>query len=405
MSRLGERQKLLALLALSAAVQLVFILTTDGDRFDIGNMVIVNHRLHDGALGLYGEVARAGDVVAYRWPYPPGFLPVILLVSKLANVLGGDVYEYLRVPGMLANLGIAWLVWIWFGDRGVSPRMRFAAAAAVALGPAFIADSAIHGQIDAVAVLPAVAGLVVWDKLEPGTRRTVLTGLLIGAGIAIKTVPIVALAAVLATVRSRREAVTLIVCALGPTVVTIAPFLLTHWHETVQAQKYHGLPGIGGISLLVQPHLAVEWLASGGVSFSHATNRLQDVSGVLAVASLVGTSLVIWRRRVAPALGASLLMLAVFAFGVNFLLTYAVLGLPFFLLAGWIRQVIAFQLVYLIPLAFKYVGYVDPGHLFSAGAVRWIYIPTMIGLWAVGLAVYTWYVVRLARNQLPAATH
>ena len=72
--------------------------------------------------------------------------------------------------------------------------------------------------------------------------------------------------------------------------------------------------------------------------------------------------------------------LAFFAFGINFGLTYLIYGLPFFLMAGRLREVLALQAVLAVLLALLYV---------PAGRslpLEWIYTPVSLGLWA-GCAV------------------
>jgi hypothetical protein len=49
------------------------------------------------------------------------------------------------------------------------------------LGPSFIDISGYHGQIDSVAILPAVLALMVWER-RPQPTRSVRAGLLIGLG-------------------------------------------------------------------------------------------------------------------------------------------------------------------------------------------------------------------------------
>src|SRR5207302_10782054 len=103
-----------------------------------------------------------------------------------------------------ADAAIAWLVQAGLGRAGASDRTRLSACALVALGPAFALISGMHGQIDSVAILPAVLALVVWER--GGSRRALAAGLLIGRAASIKTAPGLMVLALLPSVRSRREA-------------------------------------------------------------------------------------------------------------------------------------------------------------------------------------------------------
>lgn len=63
---------------------------------------------------------------------------------------------------------------------------------------------------------------------------------------------------------------------------------------------------------------------------------------------------------------AVLLWLAVYAFGVNFFFQYLVWGLPFFVMAGYIRSTLVVQLLVLPPTL---LFYLRPWHEVGVAAV------------------------------------
>ena len=134
----------------------------------------------------------------------------------------------------------------------------------MALGPTFGMVSGYHGQFDSVAILPAVVALYLWERLETPSRGLVAGGL-VGLGGIFKTVPLVMLVALLPTVRSWREAGWLLGSAAAVLVVASLPFLVaTRATYEAAVRDYHGFPGVGGLSLVVQPDLAGAWLGGGG---------------------------------------------------------------------------------------------------------------------------------------------
>jgi len=381
-------------IGLGLVVRLVVVHLTSGDVFDLGSMVLVHDRLQVDPLHVYSGVIEAvGGVGPPRWPYPPGFFPLIAAAGSAASRLGIGFEELLRIPGVLADAGIAWLVQGYLAGQGYGPRARVAAAALVALAPAFGIISADHGQIDAVAILPAVGALLVWERAAPD-RRALAAGLLIGLGAALKTTPVFVVLALLPWARSRREAGTLVAASLLVPLAALAPFLLADGHGVLRALGYHGAPGFGGISLFVQPDLASGWLGTEVVRLTDASRTVSDAApGILAL-TLAALGVLLWRVRPPVAVGASLVYLAVYVSGVDFFLNYLVWGLPFFLMAGWLWPVALLEVAWLIPLGVRYLRPAFGDGAWPGWVVSWVFVPTMMALWLAALVV----LVRLVRQ-------
>ena len=263
----------------------------------------------------------------------------------------------------------------------------------MALGPSFIAISGHHGQIDSVAILPAVAALVAWER--SGSNRALTAGLLIGAGGALKTAPLLMLLALLPSARSAREALTLVAGAAGVLAALTLPFALADPGGVEIISRYRGGVGLGGIGLLAQPELTLGWLGVGAPEPTAIATALRDHGGpITAVAVLATGALLAWRR--APALiGATLVWLSVYVFGVTFFLQYMVWGIPFFLMSGYLREVALLQGLLLCPTLLTYIG---P----SADWQVWaLYVVPMIALW---LALSAAYVLTVRAAALPART-
>jgi hypothetical protein len=262
----------------------------------------------------------------------------------VANHTSLPFHGIVQLPPILADGALAWVVQAYLGDRGASERVRLVAAALVALGPSFAMVSGYEGQLDSVAILPAAAALLVWQRMRP-PGRALGAGLLIGVGAALKTVPALVALALLPRVRSLKEGITLLGLAVAVPVLGLLPWLLAKPGATVDALRYTGVPGLGGLSLLAQPNLADYWLRQRNVHLSGLSNALLDARfPITAVVLAVVVAVLIWRRP-EPAQAATVLWLAVFASAVNFGPRYLVWGLPFMLMAGRLKAAAAFQAI------------------------------------------------------------
>jgi len=303
-------------------------------------------------LHLYGELNPPHE---YHWPYPPGYFPWVLASHGLSSVAGIPFRVCVVLPAIAADAALAWLVQVGLGRAGADERARLGGCALVAFGPAFALISGYHGQIDSVAVLPAVLALLAWER--GGSRRALAAGLLIGVAVSIKTAPGLVLLALLPSVRSRREALTLCAAAVAVPLVALAPFLAVDAPGVLRALRYAGIPGQGGISMLADPNLVRHFVFDAQVTHLTAPIRLMvDHGALLTGAALAAAGTVVVRRRMAPRDGAAVLWLALYVAGTAFAFQYAVWGLPFLILAGRLRWAVWMQAGLLVPEALYYLG-------------------------------------------------
>ena len=366
----GARRWLWAVLATGAAVHLAVLVGWRPIHFDLASWRITQQGLAHHGLHVYSAV----DGRLYRWPYPPLMFGWMGLSQGLDGLLGGHGFFYLvRLPSIAADIGIAWLVQDMLGRRGAAANTRILAAAAVALGPLFVAMSAHQGQTDALAILPVLLALRTWERGDPG--RAVRAGLLIGVGAGVKTVPLLALVALLPGARGRREAATLVGCALAVPLVLIAPFLVADPHGVIRALRYTGVPGVGGLSLVLQPDFATFWLAHSPYGPNGAVRALSHVTALVLGAGLLALLATTVRRRTPPLQAMVLLWLTVYVLGVNFFLQYLIWGIPFFLVYGAVRKVLLLELALTPALLLAYL------HTSHTAVVWALYTPWLIAAW------------------------
>jgi hypothetical protein len=328
------------------------------------------------------------------WSYPPLFLSWLALASWLSDVSGLAFHGFAKLGPSLADVGLALAIYVYLGWRLAPETARLAGAALVMLGPSFIAVSGYHGQIDAVAILPAVLGLMAWER-RPEGRRAIAAGLLIGVGAAVKTVPLLLVFPLLGCTRSWRERVELTVSAVAIPALCLAPL----WIAGIDLHRvtgYTGAPGWGGISLVVDPGLGWDHLHRalfvhlGGVSMT-----LQDASKWITLAASAAVLGFVVRFRPAPIDAAVLLWLAVYVFSPNFFLNYIVWGLPFFIMAGYLIEVAVLQVALIVPTVAYYVSLLPT----KAAVLPAAYVPAMIALWVFWVCALSVVIARMLEQR------
>jgi len=140
------------LLALGLALRLIIayvLLPGSGFKVDVGSFD-----------GWAVELARNGPFGIYDRPifidYTPGYLYVLWglgLVAQFLGMPGGAPGALLKLPAILADLGLAVAVFLLAADLGARRRPALAAAAAVLFVPVTWFDSAVWSQVDSVGTL------------------------------------------------------------------------------------------------------------------------------------------------------------------------------------------------------------------------------------------------------------
>lgn len=379
------------LIGIGVLGRIVLAYATYGLQYDINSFEIVEAALLDSPLHVYSETSEP----ASRWPYLPGFFPWILISGFLEREIGLPAHGTIQLPQIVADGAIAALVFAYLTRRGAGSGASLLAAGLVMFGPTFAATSGYHGQLDSLAILPAVAALVVWER-STSSKRWLPVGALIAAGTAIKTVPILMLLALLPSARSRSELVCTMGAALALPALLIAPFVLADGPDALNVLSNAGVPGFGGLSLAAQPNLSQLWLAQDqAVSFSEVTQALADASRFIAIATGLAVAGLLLRYRPPPVHGAVVIWLAVYVFNPGVWPHYLVWGLPFFLMAGYVRQALALQLAVLAPTI---ILYASPWQDTVAPA---IYAVVMICIWAWAAGALATQVSRMVRRGPP----
>lgn len=372
-----SRQRRIWLLALSAVavgLRCWMLSRYPGDPFDINSALIMRSAVIHHGLHAYGYADTGGQI---RYPYPPGWVPVILACASIAHHLGTSVSIALRAPLIAVDVALAWLVQAILGWSGRSDLERVVGAGLVLLGPPIFAVTVLQGQLDTVSALAVLGGLAIWLRADP-THRWLWAGLVIGLGAAIKTTPIFAVLALLPTAVDHRERIKVVVTSVAIPVLAVLPFAAVNHHTIHAIAGYHGAPGAGGLSLLAQPRLAYDWLTTTYIPIGHVDHGLGHVATILGVAGVVLMTCIAWRRRLDPMTTAVLIYAALLLCSVNFFLQYIVWLLPLVIAWGALRIAVAVTVVWTVPLIFRYAHELHwHGATWSHAAVLGIYVPVM----------------------------
>ncbi len=378
------RPLIIGMVAVALVLRLVMALTTRANG-DIANELRAASWLVATPLHFYRREG-AGLV----WPDLSGYFPVVVVGRALHVALGVSFTFLMRLPVIAANMFLAWLVDSELRRMEVRSQLRLLALVTILFSPLLVFEAGWHAQIDMVSVSFAAAAFVVWERCE-GDRRALGAGALLGIAGLIKPIPAVALIALLPHARTRRELVLLIGSAVAVVAAGIAPWAISEWHALLQRLDYQGVPGLGGLSLLIQPSLGTVWLQGHHVALSTFQFRVQAHARTISLIALGVAALWVLIRRPRPAAGAAMLFLAIYVSAANLSLQYLIWVLPFLFLAGWVRAAFVFQLVLIVPTLIVYIpgleGTLGGASLWSTGVTYGVYVPIMDALWlAFGVA-------------------
>jgi hypothetical protein len=140
---------------------IAYLLPGSGFKVDLGAFTYWANNLADnGPFGFYSR--------GFFADYTPGYLYVLWAVGLVGNVIsaiglhvGGPwtITDLLKVPSILADLGIGYLIYRLVLDLGASKRRALIGAAIFVFNPITWFDSVVWGQVDAFGVMFLLLGL------------------------------------------------------------------------------------------------------------------------------------------------------------------------------------------------------------------------------------------------------
>jgi hypothetical protein len=111
--------------------------------------------------------------------YTPGYLYVLYLVGLVGNATG-NIGDLIKIPPILADVALGWLVWSMVQEAGGSRRAALVGAGLVVFNPVSWYDSVLWGQVDSFGVVFLLLGVrALWrDRPERAAVHTVIAALI-----------------------------------------------------------------------------------------------------------------------------------------------------------------------------------------------------------------------------------
>ncbi len=165
----------LVLLAAGLAFRLIiaYLLPHSGFGVDIQSFRFWAENLaKDGIPGFYAR--------DFFHDYTPGYLYVLWAVGQIGLLFGSGVGDLIKLPPILADTALAWVVWSMAKELGAARRAALVGALLVVVNPVSWFDSAIWGQVDSVGTVVLLLALrELWrDRPERSAVLTVLAALI-----------------------------------------------------------------------------------------------------------------------------------------------------------------------------------------------------------------------------------
>lgn len=177
-------------------------LTPSGDNYDIASYTIV------GDLVINHEDVYNSESAVNRHPYLPFQMYWLGLSREISQVVHLQFVQVVRLAPILADLGIALLIFFELG-RQISIEMGFYSALLYAFNPISIFVSAYHGQFDAVPVLLIILAFLCVEK------TAWLSGGWLGLAILDKSWPVLALPSLVNTRKKWRDRIFILIFVIG----------------------------------------------------------------------------------------------------------------------------------------------------------------------------------------------
>jgi C-terminal four TMM region of protein-O-mannosyltransferase/Dolichyl-phosphate-mannose-protein mannosyltransferase len=159
-------------LGLTLRVIIAYLLPGSGFEVDLGAFRFwASDLATNGPMGFYDR--------EFFHDYTPGYLYVLWLVGVVGNAVGG-IGDLIKVPPILADLVIGWLVWSMIRELGGRDRLALAGAVVAIVNPISWFDSVVWGQVDAFGVVFLLLALrSLWrDQPERAAIFTVIAAII-----------------------------------------------------------------------------------------------------------------------------------------------------------------------------------------------------------------------------------
>jgi DNA-binding beta-propeller fold protein YncE len=267
----------------------------------------------------------------YHYTPIPMFLPAWSL--QVAQTLGLPFHFVVKWPMILADVGIALLLWWQAQKRGLAHAALWFGLA-YALNPVSLLTTSFHGSYS---VLPALFTLLAYCLVSflPPKRFYVLSALSLGMAIGLRGYPVLFLPFFLLKMDlDRRRKIAFLILAGLPSALTLLPFVLADFQAVWQGIfSYGGVIDYGWIA-----SMRAGWLITTGNLYLPGSlgQELLTLSRWLFLLAYVSLTAIFWRKHerfslLGGILGTTLLFIGLYG-GISS--QYLIWVVPFALLVG-----------------------------------------------------------------------
>lgn len=289
--------------------------TTTGALYDIDS-----YRFQAASVFQHRNVYIATE----RYPYPPVWVWIVASVQWIASTQHMRFDVLVKLPAILADLGIVILIYRYVRDRRGACLAALLAAALYALNPVAVLVTAGHGQFDALAIFFVLLALQLRGVNQD--RRVVWSAIALGVAISLKGYPVLLLPYLVLTAPRGKRLISgglalapLAACSL----LYVALFGFTPLMVT-RVLNYNGTGQFGWLALIQ----GTQYAALVTPDFA---SRASTISHALIV--LFALVMPWWRYRTQPATVAALIFLAFYAMTATMSVQYVIWALPFVVIA------------------------------------------------------------------------
>jgi hypothetical protein len=243
-------------------------------------------------------LAKGLNPYASKFPiaWPPLWLPVTAMAVFLSETLHLPFHFVAKVPSILADVIIVFLLYAIAERYGRGARRT---ALAYALNPVSIYTTSVHGNFDSFPLLCAMVAALLYAPDADSDPRGVRAGVWLGAGAAFKTWPLLVWPALLTPFQTTRRRIVIASTAVSLWVIALLlPWPFVGRSAVTSALGYRGMAGWWGLTSLR--------------SLLPAVPSDQTVTWIF-YAAMVFAALMVWRSRVAVPTGVLFLLLTFYA--------------------------------------------------------------------------------------------
>ena len=165
---------IVAVLALGLVFRLIIAQLNPGSGFKVDLGSFQGWASNLAAEGLDGFYERD-----FFHDYTPGYLYVLYVVGLVGQAVGG-IGDLIKIPPILADVALGWLVWSMARELGAGRRAALLGGALVVANPVTWFDSVLWGQVDSFGVVFLLLGVrELWrDHPERSAIFTVIAALI-----------------------------------------------------------------------------------------------------------------------------------------------------------------------------------------------------------------------------------